>query len=98
MGKTFNRIVRAIVFDGIMDTQCGFKLFTAEAAEQLFSQQTTDGFAFDVEVLLLAKKAGLRVCEVPVVWYHAPNSKVSPLRDSARMLRDVVALRTKSRR
>lgn len=57
MGKTFNRIVRRLVMDGIMDTQCGFKLFTADAAQQLFAQQTTDGFAFDVEVLMLASRA-----------------------------------------
>ncbi len=98
MGKTFNRIVRALVFDGIMDTQCGFKLFSAQAAQALFEKQQTDGFAFDVEVLLLARKLGFEVCEVPVVWYHAPNSKVSPLRDSARMFRDVIALRTRLRR
>lgn len=93
MGKTFNLIVRSLVMGGIRDTQCGFKLFTAAAATDLFARQTLDGFAFDVEVLMLANELGYSVREVPIVWYHAPNSKVSPLTDSPRMLRDVLKLR-----
>lgn len=93
MGKTFNLIVRALVIGGIRDTQCGFKLFTAAAAEDLFARQNLDGFAFDVEVLMLAKERGYSVREVPIVWYHAPHSKVSPVTDSPRMLRDVLKLR-----
>jgi dolichyl-phosphate beta-glucosyltransferase len=92
MGRTFNLIIRAIVMGGIKDTQCGFKLFTAEAARDLFSRATVDGFAFDVEVLMLAK-GRWRVAEVPVVWRHVDESKVSPGKDAALMLRDVLKLR-----
>jgi dolichyl-phosphate beta-glucosyltransferase len=93
MGRVFNVLVRTVLLGGFKDTQCGFKLFEREAARELFSRQKIDGFAFDVEVLLLAKELGLRIAEVPVVWYHAPNSKVSPIADSSKMLGDLFKLR-----
>jgi len=93
MGRTFNVIVRTLLLGGFRDTQCGFKLFTHDAAHDLFAAQTLDGFSFDVEVLLLAKERGYRIREVPVVWYHAPNSKVSPVTDASRMFVDLVRLR-----
>lgn len=92
MGKTFNVIVRALVLGGIKDTQCGFKLFTRDAARDLFGRATVDGFAFDVEVLVLAR-GRWRVAEVPVVWHHVEESKVSPGVDAARMFADVIRLR-----
>jgi dolichyl-phosphate beta-glucosyltransferase len=95
MGRIFNVLVRSLLMGGFKDTQCGFKLFTREAAHALFSKQELDGFAFDVEVLLLAKELGYRIREVPVVWYHAPNSKVSPVTDASRMFRDLVKLRAR---
>lgn len=93
MGRIFNLLVRSALLGGFKDTQCGFKLFEREAARDLFSRQTLDGFAFDVEVLLLARDRGYRIREVPVVWYHAPNSKVSPVSDATKMLGDIVMLR-----
>lgn len=93
MGKVFNRIVRAAVLGGFKDTQCGFKLFERGVGRELFAAQKLDGFAFDVEVLLLAKERGYDVREVPIVWYHAPNSKVSPVTDATRMFGDLVKLR-----
>jgi dolichyl-phosphate beta-glucosyltransferase len=92
MGRTFNVIVRALVLGGIKDTQCGFKLFTRAAAQDVFGRATLDGFAFDVEVLLLAR-GRWRIDEVPVVWHHVEESKVSPGTDAARMFVDVVRLR-----
>jgi len=97
MGRGFNVIVRGLLFGGIRDTQCGFKLFSAKAAKDVFSRLTLDGFAFDVEALMLAQKLGFKVREVPVTWYHAPNSKVSPFTDSTRMFADVVRLRLRHR-
>jgi len=92
MGKTFNRIVRGLGMLGFRDTQCGFKLYRAGPARDLFSRSRVDGFAFDVETLLLAD--GLyRVDEVPVVWRNDAASRVSPLKDSLRMLRDVLRLK-----
>jgi dolichyl-phosphate beta-glucosyltransferase len=93
MGKAFNRVVQALVLPGIRDTQCGFKLFRGEVARELFGQLRTAGFAFDVEVLRRALVAGYQVREVPVRWVSSGASQVSPLRDSARMLRDVVRIR-----
>jgi len=93
MGRGFNVLVRTLLLGGFHDTQCGFKLFTRAAAKDLFEHQTLDGFAFDVEVLLLAKDRGYRIREVPVVWYHAANSKVSPLSDATKMFTDLVKLR-----
>jgi len=93
MGRTFNVIVRSLLLGGYRDTQCGFKLFTRAAAQDLFGSQTLDGFAFDVEVLLLAKERGYRMREVAVVWYHAPNSKVSPVTDASRMFVDLLRMR-----
>jgi glycosyltransferase involved in cell wall biosynthesis len=92
MGKTFNVLVRALVVGGIKDTQCGFKLFRGDLARELFAGCAIDGFAFDVDILLRARRAGHRIAEVPVVWRHVEQSKVSPARDAARMLWDVVHL------
>lgn len=97
MGRTFNTIVRALVMGGIKDTQCGFKLFTAAAARDVFSRATIDGFAFDVEVLWLARPR-YQIAEVPVVWRHVEQSKVSPGIDAARMFADVIKLRWRHRR
>ena len=94
MGRTFNRLVRVLVLEGFRDTQCGFKLFRGEVGRELFARATLDGFAFDVEILLLARSR-YKVAEVPVVWRHVEQSKVSPGRDAARMLWDVVKLRWK---
>jgi len=96
MGRTFNLMVRAVAVHGIKDTQCGFKLFRGEVVQDLFRRQTIMGFAFDVEILFLALKRGLRVKEVPVTWINSPRSKVDPIRDSLRMMRDMVGIRIKS--
>jgi glycosyltransferase involved in cell wall biosynthesis len=64
---------------GMWDTQCGFKAFTAEAAEQIFKRSRINGFGFDAEVLMLAKRMGYRTKEIPVSWAHDPRSHVNPL-------------------
>ncbi len=97
MGRTFNVMVRTLLLGGIRDTQCGFKLFTRAAAHDLFGRATVDGFAFDVEVLWLARGV-YRIDEVPVVWRHVEESKVSPGTDAARMFADIVRLRLRHRR
>jgi dolichyl-phosphate beta-glucosyltransferase len=93
MGKTFNAFVRLIAVPGIHDTQCGFKLFRADVARELFSQAKIDRFAYDVEILYLARRRGIPIAEVPVLWFNSPESKVSVVRDSLRMLRDLVRIR-----
>jgi dolichyl-phosphate beta-glucosyltransferase len=77
----------------VEDTQCGFKLFARPAARRLFAHQTIDGFSFDLELLFLAHRTGMRVAEVPVRWYDAPGSKVEPLKEAHRFLRDVFRIR-----
>jgi glycosyltransferase involved in cell wall biosynthesis len=93
MGRVFNLLVRLLAIPGLQDTQCGFKVFTAASAEALFRQSTIDGFGFDVEVLYLARKRRLRLAEVPIVWYFQASSRVSPLRDTIRMVRDILRVR-----
>ena len=96
MGKTFNRLVQTLLLPGFRDTQCGFKLFRGEVAHRLFADLVTDGFAYDVEVLVRALDAGWTVEEVPVRWFNAGASTVAPVRASAAMLRDLVRLRLQS--
>jgi len=96
MGRIFNLMVRAVALRGFKDTQCGFKLFRGEVVADLFRRQTIRGFAFDVEILYLALKRGLRVKEVPVTWINSPRSKVDPIRDSLRMMRDMIGIRVKN--
>jgi dolichyl-phosphate beta-glucosyltransferase len=97
MGRTFNLVVRVLLLGGIHDTQCGFKLFSGAHARTMFAMRRIDGFAYDVEVLHLARRHGLTVAEVPVRWAHAEHSRVSPVRHSAQMFRDVLWLRLASR-
>jgi dolichyl-phosphate beta-glucosyltransferase len=93
MGRIFNVLVRAMTGLPIHDTQCGFKLFSREAARTVFGLQRGTGFAFDAEVLYLAHRTGLRILEEPITWDDAAGSKVHALRDSLRMLRDLVRMR-----
>jgi len=104
MGRVFNFIVRSLAVPGIHDTQCGFKAFRRDAAQNLFANmklypehagpvQGAVVTAFDVEILFLARKWGYAIAEVPVHWYYGDESKVSPLKDSWRNLRDVMRVR-----
>lgn len=77
----------------VTDSQCGFKLFTSDAAQTLFGRQLLDGFAFDMEILYLAKKSGLEIVEVPVSWIDAPGSTVDPARVALSFLQDMVRIR-----
>ncbi len=104
MGRIFNLLVRLLVVGHYQDTQCGFKGFRREAGHDLFRRVRLYGddaaeirggavTAFDVEVLLLAHKRGYKVKEVPVEWYYGENTKVNPIRDSLRMLKDIIKVR-----
>jgi glycosyltransferase involved in cell wall biosynthesis len=92
-GRVFNLIVRLATGLPFWDTQCGFKAFQLENFRPVLERAKTDGFGFDVELLYLARKAGLRMREIPVRWNHHEGSKVSFARDSLRMLREIAALR-----
>jgi dolichyl-phosphate beta-glucosyltransferase len=77
MGRLYNLFVRALALPGLRDTQCGFKLWTAEAARASFADARLDGFSFDVEALYLARKRGYRIAELPVTWRNDAASRVS---------------------
>jgi len=79
MGKLFNQLVRLVAVPGIHDTQCGFKLFTREAAREIFSRAQVDRFAYDVETLVLARQLGYAIAEVPVLWFNSADSRVTLL-------------------
>jgi dolichyl-phosphate beta-glucosyltransferase len=93
MGKIFNGFVRTLAVRGIHDTQCGFKLFRGDVARDLFADSRIDRFAYDVEILYLARLRGIEIAEVPVLWFNSPESKVSVVKDSLRMLRDLLRIR-----
>ncbi len=93
MGRVFNLLVQVLAVRGIQDTQCGFKAFTRQCADDVFKRQHINGFGFDVEVLYVARKLGYGIHEVPVTWAYAASSRVDPLRDTIRMFRDVLAVR-----
>lgn len=93
MGKAFNLLVQALLLPGIWDTQCGFKLFRADVARAAFAGLSTDGFGYDPEVLFHARRRGVKIVEVPVVWRNSAPTKVSALRSSVDMFRHIVRVR-----
>ncbi len=95
-GRVFNLLVRVATGLPFWDTQCGFKAFQLDVCRPILEAAHVHGFAFDVELLFLANRAGLRIREIPVRWNHAEGSKVNFFRDSLRMLREVIALRARS--
>jgi dolichyl-phosphate beta-glucosyltransferase len=96
MGNFFNFIVQTLLLPGIQDTQCGFKMFTKKAAKEIFKVCNENGFAFDVEVLHIAKVRGLKVDEVPINWTNVDGSKVNLVLDSSKMFLDVVKISLRS--
>jgi dolichyl-phosphate beta-glucosyltransferase len=92
-GRCFNGVTRLVMGLPFADTQCGFKAFTREAAQTVFRLQTIERWGFDPEILFIALKRGYRVVEVPVSWAHDARSRISYLRDGARMLQDVAIIR-----
>jgi glycosyltransferase involved in cell wall biosynthesis len=97
-GRVFSQLVKTFALPGFEDTQCGFKCFTAAAAEDLFRVQVFNGMSFDVEVLYIARQRGYKIVEVPIDWYYRAESRVQPLADPLRMLRDILVLHRNWRR
>jgi dolichyl-phosphate beta-glucosyltransferase len=92
-GRVFSLAVKLLVMRGFEDTQCGFKCFRDTAADYLFSRQRFNGWSFDVEVLYLARRRGLRIREVPVSWYYQSDSRVRLANDSIQMFLDLIRIR-----
>jgi glycosyltransferase involved in cell wall biosynthesis len=97
-GRAFNFGMRVLTGLPFRDTQCGFKLMSTAVAQALLQEQIVSGFAFDVEMLMRARNEGLRVEEVPVVYVHDHDTRVSMASATAQMGRDVIRLATRLRR
>lgn len=93
MGRVFNLIVRILAIPGIQDTQCGFKAFRREVAQDVFPLLTIGGWGFDVEVLFVSRQRGYKLVEVPITWYYKTQSRVSPVTDSLKMVLEVLHVR-----
>jgi dolichyl-phosphate beta-glucosyltransferase len=98
MGRVFNLIVQLVLLPGVRDSQCGFKCFSRASASDLFGAGVIDGWAFDAEILYIARLRGYRVMEVPVSWYFGEKSKVNPLLDPLHMFREVLKVRDNGRK
>jgi glycosyltransferase involved in cell wall biosynthesis len=98
LGRVFNTLVRAMVLPGIQDTQCGFKLFTAAAADAVLPTTAIEGWSFDVELLASARAQGWRIREVPIEWHYGQASKLRVVPHSVQMFRDLLHIRAKVRR
>lgn len=92
-GRAFSNLVKLFALPGFEDTQCGFKMFRAAAADDVFRVQVFDGMSFDVEALFIARRRGYKIVEVPIDWYYRSESRVHPLLDPLRMLRDILTIR-----
>jgi dolichyl-phosphate beta-glucosyltransferase len=96
IGRLFNGVVQLLALRGIEDSQCGFKMFTAEAVQAIFPLVSVDGWAFDVEALAIARQQGLRIVEVPIEWHYRSESQVSMVRDGVSMLSALVKIRARA--
>lgn len=97
-GRGFNTIVRLMMLPDIQDTQCGFKMFTAAAVDTIFPRVTVEGWAFDIEVLYIARLHGLRIREIPIEWHYRADSRLRMARDGIGMLRELAEIKSRAKR
>ncbi len=93
IGRVYNLLVRLLVLPGLQDTQCGFKCFSAEAAQAIFPLQRLEGWSFDVEILTIARQLGFEIAEVPITWHYHPGSRMHLIQDSLQMAKDLFTIR-----
>lgn len=98
LSRSVNRLIQTLVLPGIVDTQCGFKLFSAKAAEKIFQRIGVAGWLFDVEVLTVAYQRGYSIKEVPVDWYNSAQSRLRTTRTAVRTIKDLYGIRKNARR
>jgi len=92
--RVFGALVRQVMgLGGISDTQCGFKFYTARAAQELFAASRIDGFMFDAEILILARRRGMRICEFPVEWRADPDTRYRPFGGSLRIALELARIK-----
>ena len=97
-GRTINLFIRLLAIPDLRDTQCGFKLFRADIAEDIFRYQTFSGISFDPEILYIAHLRGYRIVELPIPWYYDPESRIHLVKDTLALIRDLLAIRRNARR
>lgn len=93
IGRIYNFWIKLFLISDYLDTQCGFKAFTEQSANQIFSLQQLEGFGFDVEILVIARLKALKTKELPIEWHHDEESKVNPVLDSIRMFLDTIKIK-----
>jgi dolichyl-phosphate beta-glucosyltransferase len=93
MGRVNNWIVKLFATAAFEDTQCGFKMFSREVAEDLFMIQRMNGIGFDVELLFIAQKRGYKIYQIPITWYYDPDSRMKLIDDSLAMLKEIWDIR-----
>ncbi len=96
-GRGTNLLIRWFALPGLHDTQCGFKMFQADIAEDLFRYQTILNWSFDIEVLYIARLRGYHIQEIPIPWYFNPETKLNPFRDAFNMAFDIFTIRRNAR-
>jgi dolichyl-phosphate beta-glucosyltransferase len=92
-GRVYNFLIRSLVLPGLQDSQCGFKCFRGEVAEDIFHYQTLNGWSFDVEILVIARLRGYKIVEIGIPWYYTTGSKINVLQHSWRMFTDLLKIR-----
>jgi dolichyl-phosphate beta-glucosyltransferase len=97
-GRGINLLIRLLALPGLRDTQCGFKCFRAEIAEDIFQYQTFDGISFDPEVLFIARLRGYKIVELPIPWYYSDESRIDLFHDTLAMIKDLLTIRRNARR
>ncbi len=93
LGRLANLLIQVLAVRGLKDTQCGFKAFKKTTTKSIFAEQKIYRYAFDIELLFLANRQGLKIAEVPIVWANSPDSKVNPLSDGFKILTDLLKIR-----
>jgi dolichyl-phosphate beta-glucosyltransferase len=93
MGRIFNTTVRVLAIPQFQDTQCGFKSFRREVARDVFADLTMTGWAFDVEAIFIALRRGYKVVPVGINWYYDADSRINPIKDTFRMVREFLKIR-----
>lgn len=97
-GKVFSALVRSLGLSGLSDTQCGFKMFRQHTIRPVFERQRIDGFTFDVEILLIARRLGFEIRDLPVQWQDAAGTKLRVVQDSLKMFVDLLSIRYRAAR
>jgi len=93
LGRLFNCLIQIFLFQGVQDTQCGFKCFKRQAAQKLFKLQTIQRYCFDAEILFLARKRNCTIKEIPITWVNRKNSRLGIIKDAPKMLSDLLKIR-----